>query len=233
VLRRVTSHHCAFSLLAGALAAFGGCSLDLTGAPCADDADCPIGQRCGGDGHCGLSVTVPDGSSAADASLGGLDAGPGVDAGIDSGILQAGPDAGKPDGGGSDASYADAGVCNSSTCPNGCCSNGGSCESPSASACGIAGAACTNCGLSGDGCVSGQCRCGADAACPSGEHCVSAECACDNYSCPSGCCSGTSCVAGTSNVACGTDGIQCVNCTANALDTTCCPGQSCGLPTCL
>ncbi|MBZ5637609.1 MAG: hypothetical protein LAO51_02510 [Acidobacteriia bacterium] len=116
-------------------------------------------------------------------------------------------------------------ICDPISCPLGCCS-GTTCTTPSASACGIGGVACLDCGMTADSCVNGVCRCDGASACGPEQRCSNATCVCDPISCPSGCCQGTVCLPGTGNDACGTGGINCAVCTGGR---TCVSG-SCQCP---
>ena len=109
-------------------------------------------------------------------------------------------------------------TCTSQNCPSGCCS-GNVCEAGSSnSACGTGGAACQSC-TGSDTCQNGQC-----AAPPP---------TCTSQNCPSGCCSGSVCEAGSSSSACGTGGAACQTCSGgDACQSGQCaaPPASCSLP---
>lgn len=84
---------------------------------------------------------------------------------------------------------------------NGCCDASGSCVSGTGKlACGSGGGACVECGPT-QTCSGGLCS-------PPSPPCGASNCA--------GCCVDTvSCVAGTSNVECGTGGVACAKCTTS------------------
>ena len=101
-------------------------------------------------------------------------------------------------------------ACDSTTCPNGCCDGDGICRPGTWSEkCGTGGAACSYCwAYKQEGCVGQRCQ------------------RCDATTCPNGCCNSKyECVPGSSNIACGTGGAACTNCTLTANKT--CSGQTC------
>ncbi len=101
--------------------------------------------------------------------------------------------------------------CSGSAClaamPGPCPLDGGLCP------CGQGGAICQSCAtLATDTCnADGSCSCGPSPACRPGQHCVRGQCLCDAASCPTGCCSGTSC-AQPSVQQCGSNGSSCFAC---------------------
>ncbi len=99
--------------------------------------------------------------------------------------------------------------CNSSTCPNGCCDGTGHCQAgTSTTACGFGGLQCSKC-------VGNQ-------TCDSERVCVNNVC---SSSTCIGCCDAQGkCQAGSSNAACGANGLTCVNCNGNE---TCSASHSC------
>ena len=99
------------------------------------------------------------------------------------------------------------------------------------------------CAGGGGACVTGVCCPASDCVagqtcCPAGQDCVSGICTCEGGSC-SGCCDGTQCRSGTSEAACGANGVACVACSSGqacqngACECTsqscsgCCAGQTC------
>ena len=91
---------------------------------------------------------------------------------------------------------------------NGCCIGADICAVGSQNtACGVAGAQCTNCAGVGQVCQGGACQ---------APLCGPANCA--------GCCSGNTCVLGTQDNACGAKGAQCNDCTPGA---QVCQGRQC------
>jgi cysteine-rich repeat protein len=90
-----------------------------------------------------------------------------------------------------------------------------------------------DCAPAGDQCVSGACSCGGGPTCSAGQRCVSGTCVCDATSCPSGCCSGNTCMV-PSPLSCGTGGASCVACDPTHADTCtngtclCGSGPACG-----
>ena len=72
---------------------------------------------------------------------------------------------------------------------------------------------------------------GCVAACTAGQRCVNGTCVCDGTSCPTGCCSGATCMT-PSTTSCGTNGAACVACGTGADSCTggvckCGSGQAC------
>jgi hypothetical protein len=106
-------------------------------------------------------------------------------------------------------------TCNAQSCPNGCCQNG-ICTALSVNACDLAGpgGACYACGADSDGCTNGACTCLGGPSCPSGQHCTNSGCVCDGVTC-STCCSGNVCQPANQVTACGSGGVQCVDCNNN------------------
>lgn len=112
-------------------------------------------------------------------------------------------------------------TCSASQPCNGVCCNGTTCESTaSATACGAAGATCTNC-VTGDGgaaCVSGSCGCNSASDCPVGESCSPGTHQCTtscsaSQPCNGGCCgSSNTCTTGLAPAACGDNGGTCAAC---------------------
>ena len=112
--------------------------------------------------------------------------------------------------------------CNSSTCPTGCCDSSNVCH---------AGTSTTSCGFGGLTCAicTGNQTCGGGGG---NRTCVNTLC---SSSTCNGCCDATGkCQAGTSNTACGANGLNCVDCnsseTCSASRT--CQTQSCNISTC-
>lgn len=76
-----------------------------------------------------------------------------------------------------------------------------------------------NCGTCGhvcdpaltDNCTGGTCMCGSSGVCAPDQRCVGGQCVCNSTSC-TGCCSGNSCLPGTSNSWCGFGGLSCRPC---------------------
>src|SRR5207249_5475485 len=105
--------------------------------------------------------------------------------------------------------------CDPQSCPNGCCDQSGNCVAGGASNnafCGKGGLACIDCTASGKTCINGACT------------------GCTPANCPSGCCSGDSCLAGTSDLACGSNADACVQCPGGQRcdqGACICDGQSC------
>lgn len=92
---------------------------------------------------------------------------------------------------------------------NGCC-EGDRCQAGTDNnACGGVGMPCVQC-QTGEVCVQGQC--------------LTTSGKCNPGNCPTGCCQGDNCLAGTDNAACGTGGIPCIACAASQT----CENQSCG-----
>src|SRR5205085_1316346 len=90
----------------------------------------------------------------------------------------------------------------SQTCTSGCCA-GSTCTTPSVTACGAGGGACTACNPNlADRCTAGVCKCGSGAACAAGQVCQSGSCVCSAASCSNGCCFGTSCFIGVNCATC-------------------------------
>ncbi len=90
----------------------------------------------------------------------------------------------------------DGSTCTPSNCV-GCCTTGGACIIvPSNTYCGSGGKACIPCKAT-EICSQGQCM-------PAGK--------CSQSSCASGCCKGDSCMPGNAKDACGSNGIQCLQC---------------------
>ena len=90
----------------------------------------------------------------------------------------------------------DGSTCTASNCV-GCCTTGGACIIvPSNTYCGSGGKACIPCKAT-EICSQGQCM-------PAGK--------CSQASCPGGCCKGDTCMSGSARDACGSNGIQCLQC---------------------
>src|SRR5262249_13302250 len=115
-----------------------------------------------------------------------------------------------------------------SACNGGCCSAGKCVAGAAANACGLNGAACTDCSANAKGHIclmSSSCGCNVAGDCAAGTACNTMTHACEatcgdmNHTvCSGGCCNipmammtGT-CVAGTLNSACGSDGKTCASC---------------------
>jgi hypothetical protein len=109
--------------------------------------------------------------------------------------------------------------CGPSTCP-GCCLGTDVCtDGLHAGACGSGGMQCESCNPATGG---GTCVASASGA---GGACVTpVNAACDASSCPTGCCVGDLCVQGTQDIACGSGGIGCQDCTQNGRT---CIGRTC------
>lgn len=134
-------------------------------------------------------------------------------------------------------------VCDAASCPSGCCANG-VCVVGSLNLCGSGGGTCSACDtVAADRCDNGVCRCGTGAECLPGQTCVGGACRCDPSTCPSGCCSGNSCLPGRTDSQCGTAGGACTACTPTAgcdagvcpdcaagCDAGCCSGATCNAP---
>jgi hypothetical protein len=93
------------------------------------------------------------------------------------------------------------------------------------------GSSCGPCGLQGDRCEQGICRCANSPRCDAGQRCAGAECVCDSTSCP-GCCTG-SCYA-VSFPRCRSQTASCATCDAMRADQCstsggcqCGPGPQC------
>jgi hypothetical protein len=96
--------------------------------------------------------------------------------------------------------------CTAQSCPNGCCDANNVCR---------AGTSDATCGRGGAPCA----RCQAGQLCCSTPSCgqLQGTCVCSGESCPDGCCeSFTNCRPGTSNAACGMDGLECLTCDSTA-----------------
>jgi hypothetical protein len=65
-----------------------------------------------------------------------------------------------------------------------------------------------NCGGCGNACVQGQ-------------ECSNGKCACTPTSCAMGCCSGTTCLPGITNMACGIGGAMCAPCNTSCINNSC------------
>ena len=223
----------------------GCCKAGSCSAGSADDA-CGRGTECVDCAGLGLSCNASQACDGCRASCGGKTCG-------------------QPDGCGGTCSGSCPGgqacengmcICNGSSCPSGCCS-ANSCRAGSEdSFCGQGGAACTNCAFNGQRCEAQSCKscvpscggktcgqpdgCGGtcSGSCPGGQICEGGACICNARSCPSGCCQGVTCRAGTEAALCGKGGVACVNCvTAGQLcsNQSCqacvpnCDGKACGL----
>jgi hypothetical protein len=103
--------------------------------------------------------------------------------------------------------------CGPGTC-GGCCAGSTICaDGKHDTACGHGGAQCESCNPTTGG---GQCILQSSG---SGGQCQFATSMCNSNSCPQGCCVGNVCAQGTQDMACGTGGSVCTDCTANG--TTC------------
>lgn len=118
-------------------------------------------------------------------------------------------------------------------CNGGCCADGTCVSGRAPDACGTDGAACRSCG-EGDACVCGACElaklCTFHSECPPNLACgPRGRCgaACTD-GCNGGCCTGTSCVAGTADGACGARGGLCRDCRNAAGGHACIEGKRCG-----
>jgi hypothetical protein len=127
--------------------------------------------------------------------------------------------------------YCNYGLCTPGSCPTGCCDTlRQTCSS---------GTADDACGTNGEVCQT----------CPSGKKCIDNQCQtpCTPALCPSGCCSGISCIffSGQNESECGAGGAQCANCGSGAAcestadggqcvcDTTTCTSGCCSGAQCL
>jgi hypothetical protein len=121
----------------------------------------------------------------------------------DAGSSDAGGDAIAPkDGSASDVvTNNDASGGCTKTCATGCCSGDSCLAGTDDTACGFAAVACEDCTQSGEVC-NGQ---------------VCSQPVCDKNSCPKGCCKQGQCLAGQSDQACGTNGVTCIDCSAQSL----------------
>jgi hypothetical protein len=115
---------------------------------------------------------------------------------------------------------APVGNCSASNC-DGCCVGNGICaDGKHDTACGHGGIMCEGCNPTSGG---GHCILEPSG---SGGHCQFAPKPCDQNSCPNGCCAGNICAQGTQDIACGTTGGVCVDCTTTG--TTCLVGRCAG-----
>ena len=117
------------------------------------------------------------------------------------------------------------------TCNGGCC-NGSTCQAGTdASACGHDGFTCEACTTMKPVCTNGSCGCMHATDCPVGQACYEGACGtkCSGFSpCNAGCCveskggfgTGT-CVSGTEDTACGTNGGGCFDCMEGCSYSTC------------
>ncbi len=118
-------------------------------------------------------------------------------------------------------------------CGNGfCCGSMNTCVAVDDHDCGLAGAACVDCGKDPAGPVcnkmAGVCGCGSSKDCPLGEACLAGVCGtkCDaNDPCNGGCCENGTCVPGTQANACGFGG-TCVSCLGNLKGAGCVVGNN-------
>jgi hypothetical protein len=108
--------------------------------------------------------------------------------------------------------------CGPSNC-NGCCLGNDVCtDGLHSGACGTGGMQCENCNpASGGQCVAGASGAGGSCSFPT-------SAACDDTICPMGCCVGALCVQGTQDIACGSGGVGCQDCTRNGRT---CIGRTC------
>ena len=110
------------------------------------------------------------------------------------------------------------GMCGPAVCP-GCCQGNTCIDPPSSGACGTAGFPCVVCGP-GETCQNGQC--------------VSSS-TCGPATCGQGCCKGNQCLAGNTDVACGSGGSICLDCAASGGTCqagSCQGGQACNAKSC-
>ena len=130
-----------------------------------------------------------------------------------------------------------------SPCNGGCCSGSNQCQAGTLQDnCGNTGGLCEICGAGNDACVptgaGGVCGCNVASDCAGGQSCNTTTHQCSTTcnetgftGCNGGCCSGTTCVAGTATTACGGSGGTCSVCTNIDANSTCyenaCAG--CGL----
>ncbi|OQB15445.1 MAG: hypothetical protein BWY17_02182 [Deltaproteobacteria bacterium ADurb.Bin207] len=114
--------------------------------------------------------------------------------------------------------------CNPSTC-SGCCDLQGNCRTGTQpSACGQGGYECVDCSSLGQTCITSTRTCGAVQPC-------------NPSTCPQGCCHNGLCVEGASHEACGSHGMDCVNCaslgqTCNPYSLTCEQSSMCDPTNC-
>lgn len=110
------------------------------------------------------------------------------------------------------------GACGAANCP-GCCQGNLCINPPTASACGVAGFPCVECGP-GETCTTGQCI---------------GSSSCGPSTCGQGCCHNGSCMAGNTDTACGQGGALCTDCAATGgtcQGQVCQGGKPCGPQTC-
>jgi hypothetical protein len=183
-----------------------------------DAASTSVGTEAGGRNDVdGAPSNVQAGVDASPVDASGSDVGV-IDASIVDSSLEAHvgmyvdattPDASMP--------RPDAMACSQANCPQGCCNVNGACELGNAAmACGTLGEACQNCSTAGfESCD------------PARRACVTNMAQCGPTNC-TGCCAGTTCVAGGAANECGSGGQACQSCAANGLV---CTAQQCAPPT--
>ncbi len=109
--------------------------------------------------------------------------------------------------------------CGPSNC-TGCCLGNDVCtDGLHAGACGTGGMQCESCNPS-----TGGGKCVAKGAVMGGSCAFPTSAACDDTICPMGCCVGDLCVQGTQDIACGSGGVGCQDCTTNGRT---CIGRTC------
>ncbi|MBI5525242.1 MAG: formylglycine-generating enzyme family protein [Deltaproteobacteria bacterium] len=207
----------------------GACTVDIAGAPCSADENCPAGQYCADDHTCRMAGTGSRGGDGEDSgrlqdASGSKDGGK-LDGGVDSGAgagLDSGPDAG-PDAGfdggpdaGFDAGYdagpveecdavtpCAAGICCGGGCVMGDCCGDGDCTTPGKPTC-TAGHVCVD-------------VCGPNVRCGKGFACCEGKCR------QGDCCNALDCAGNP-------DGSFCINnkCSRKCVaDVGCSPGKCC------
>jgi hypothetical protein len=120
---------------------------------------------------------------------------------------------------------------NTSECKNGGCCQSGTCQAGTLPT--TCGPSCLDCTSSsaGHACLDGACGCNTSADCPTNmacdptKHICSINCDGTTAPCNRGCCSGTRCVTGETQSACGYNGGVCATCQLVCLSTT--GGGSC------
>ncbi len=109
--------------------------------------------------------------------------------------------------------------CGPSNC-TGCCLGNDVCtDGLHAGACGAGGMQCESCNP-----ATGGGKCAANAAGTGGSCSFPTSSACNDTTCPTGCCVGSLCVQGTQDIACGSGGVGCQDCTSNGRT---CIGRTC------
>jgi hypothetical protein len=112
-----------------------GCTVDVTGAICTSDDNCPSGQRCSAEGRCGLGGATGGGSGGGSSADGGTGGGSGGGSNDDGGTGGGTGGGTSEDGGTGGGAGADGGVCgdggvNTANDPANCGSCGHVCATP-------------------------------------------------------------------------------------------------------